>query len=33
MSQLLSTETELRRVAYRTRGHSHGAITRLRRTG
>ena len=29
MSQLLLTETELRRVTYRTRGHSHGAITRL----
>ena len=29
MRQLLSTETEMRRVVYRTRGHSHGAITRL----
>jgi redox-sensitive bicupin YhaK (pirin superfamily) len=29
MSQLLSTATVARRVTYRTRGHSHGAITRL----
>ena len=29
MSELLSAGTEVRRVAYRTRGHSHGPITRL----